>query len=296
MSNTAEIFTGAALVYLLGFSLMCWNVREGKYPPPPSYTGEKTGPLAAVVTFGRECHSHPLYWCQFFITFLGCIGGGVGGFMVFFSTISLGLSLDQVGNINGWLTVAVGFLILVSGWLADKFHPIRLVVVSVFLGVFIQIPSGFIWLFWHPSTVVIYNVMLALNIFIVAPITALTGVWDPPLFMRMFPRSRFGQFCSANSMWRAGGSILGATLAGVFLDAMTKMVGETRSYLYIPFWQLAFNLPILILVVLLYRNWKHCGGDNAYVAPLPENLTDASVAAFEAATCSSAAPGSDRSR
>jgi maltose/moltooligosaccharide transporter len=293
MSHTAAIFIGAALVYLSGFSLMCWNVQEGQYPPPPPYTGGTTGPLAAAVTFGRECHSHPLYWCQFLITFLGSVGNGAAGFAVFYSTISLGLSLEQVGVINGWQTVSIGVLILGSGWLADKFHPIRVVVVSVFLGVLIQIPSGFIWLFWRPSTHVIYGVMLGINILIVAPITALNGVWDPPLLMRMFPRSRFGQFCSANAMWRAGGAILGASLAGMFLDLMTKVVGETRSYLYIPFWQLAFNLPVLILVVLLYRNWQRCGGDDAYVAPLPKDLMVADVAAMEAATGLAAVPASE---
>jgi len=152
------------------------------------------------------------------------------------------------------------------------------------------------WLFWHPAPDVIYKVVLALNIFVAAPITALTGVWDPPLFMRMFPRSRFGQFCSANAMWRAGGAILGASLAGKFLDIVTTYVGPTRSYLYIPFWQLTFSLPILILVVLLYRNWKHCGGDHAYVAPLPADLQAADIAAVEAATGSVAAPDSGRSR
>jgi maltose/moltooligosaccharide transporter len=280
ITHTAEIFIGAALVYLVGFSLMCWKVREGQYALPHANVGARIGPFAAIKTYWRECYSHPLYLCQFLLTFLGSLAAGANGFMVFFQTISLGLTLDQVGHINGWQTIAVGALILGSGWLADKFHPIRLVVVAVFLTTCIQIPSGFIWFFWHPSIDIVYRVMLVLNICIIAPITALLGVWDPPLLMRMFPRSRFGQFCSANAMWRAAGSILGAALAGAFLDVITRIVGETRSYFYIPFWQLAFSLPALFLVVLLYRYWKRCGGDSAFVPPLPKDLRPAEAPAL----------------
>lgn len=286
MTHTTEIFCGAAVLYFVGFTLMAWNVREGKYAQPAPYVS----PWASIRTFMSECHHHPLYWCQFLLTFLGSIGGGIGTFTIFMSTISLGLSMQQVGDLASYTLVANGLLIVVSGWLADRYHPIRLVVIGCFINTFIGIPITGIWIFWHPDNQTIYYVSLAIGIFITGPIAALTGVWDPPLFMRMFPRSRYGQFCSANAMWRAGGAILGGTIAGMYLDYITSIVGKERSYLYIPVWNFVLGIPGLILVCFLYWNWKRLGGDKSYVPPLPADAMLADQAAVEAANPPQARP------
>ncbi len=52
------IFTGAALLYLVGFGLMCWHVKEGDYPPPPPNTDGKAGLWSSIKTYVKECH-HP---------------------------------------------------------------------------------------------------------------------------------------------------------------------------------------------------------------------------------------------
>jgi len=267
-SHTTEIYVGAALLYLAGFGLMCLNVREGTYPPPPPYSGEKSGAIAAVKTYALECHSLWHYWYQFLITVLGSIAGGGAIFMIFFYQ-STGLDLTQIGRVNFAVTISTSLMILGSGWLADRYHPIRVVLAGSLLQVFLVLPAMMIWLFWHPPAQTAYWVWIGISVGLVAPMTALLGVWDPPLFMRLFPRDRYGQFCSANALWRAVGFIVGGFLVGVFLDAMKGVLGEKEVYRLLPVWQFVFMIPTLFLTFKLYLSWKRYGGDAAYVPPMP---------------------------
>jgi len=266
-SHTAEIFTGAALLYLVGFGLMCLNVREGEYPPPPPYDKGQSGLLAAAKTYARECHGLPHYWFQFLATGFGAIAGAGVAFMVFFYQ-NLGLSLGQIGQLNSCVTITSAVLILGSGWLADRIHPIRVVMIGVAANIFIANPLMLIWLFWQPDPATAFWINIAIAVCITAPVTALVGVWDPPLFMRLFPRSRYGQFCSANSIWRAVGSIIGSASIGIFLDTARHFVGDARAYFLIAAWQLFFNIPAAWLAWQLFRSWKRYGGDESYVPPV----------------------------
>lgn len=56
----SRIFTGAAMLYLVGFSLMCLFVKEGEYPPVDEK--EKEAPLLdKVKLYFKECFFHPIY-------------------------------------------------------------------------------------------------------------------------------------------------------------------------------------------------------------------------------------------
>jgi MFS family permease len=246
---------------------MLLNVREGQYPPPPAYVGGKSGPIAAISTYARECHSLTHYWYQWMNSFVGSIGGGIGVFTLLFYTKAIGLSLPQIGYLNGTISVTVAVMILGSGWLADRYHPIRVVLAGVIFSSLIVTPASLIWLFWHPASRIAFWVCMAMGVGLTAPSTALVGVWDPPLFMRFFPRDRYGQFCSTNAVWRACGGILGGFVAGKFLDIVSKWVGPDKAYFYIPVWNLAFAIPGIVLFWFMYRSWKRYGGDN-YVPPV----------------------------
>jgi maltose/moltooligosaccharide transporter len=279
-THSTEIFEGAAVLYFFGFGAMCLNVKEGEYPPPPPYIDGQSGILGAIKTYATECHFTPYYWYQWMSTFLGTIGssgGAIGSGAAAGSTLTfaelfyqaVGLNVGQIGDINGTTLVATGALILYSGWLADKYHPFRVVLVGAVLGTFVTTPLNFVWLFWHPSQNVAFWFCIATGIGLAAPVAALNGVYDPPLFMRIFPRERYGQFCSANSIWRALGAIIGGILTGYFLDLITPLVGKDRAYYYIPVWQLIWGVPGFYCLVKLFLGWKRYGGDKSYVPPMP---------------------------
>ena len=281
-THSTAIFLGAAALYFVGFGLMCVFVREGKYPPPPKYTGNKSGAVAAVKTFAIECHSSPMYWNQWIICIIGSFGGAAGGlggtgitaFAIFYYQ-SLGMNLEQIGDIFTVTLLGTGILIPISGWLADRYHPFRVVLAGALLGSLIATPVNFIWLFWHPSTVVAYWICLGIALLLFAPSNALSGIYDPPLLMRIFPRSRFGQFCATNAIWRNIGGVIGPFTAGSFLDYMEKTVGKKEAYFFIPVWQTVFAIPALYFLFRLFWSWKRHGGDESYVPPMvtdPEGL------------------------
>ena len=284
------ILLGAAILYFVGFGAMCYFVKEGEYPPPPPYIEGKTGVGAAIRTYANECHTAPLYWYQWIGNVLGSIGGAAGNIgggaitafaLIFY--INLGMTKAEIGDLFGSLGLVVGGLILISGWLADRYHPIRVVLAGAILGQFVVAPANMIWIFWHPTshTVVFWTVWI-INMGLAAPALALNGVYDPPLMMRLFPRERYGQFCSVNAIWRSIGGIAGGFIAPVFLNFMVDQVGKEKAYFYIPVWQFLFGLPCFVLLFRLYYAWKKHGGDEAYVAPIlntsksmayPANLT-----------------------
>jgi maltose/moltooligosaccharide transporter len=292
-THSTAIFMGAAVIYLAGFGLMCLNVREGQYPPPPLNADGQGGPIATIKSYAQECHSHKLYWYLWLCTFIGGIGGGVGMFDLYFKQ-AIGLDLAQIGRIAGTNSIIISGLILGSGWLADRFHPIRVVLAAQILAWMTTTPASLIWLFWHPardamwtfhlpvmqylplmhqfSVIHIQKVFLisfVIYVGLAAPVAALSAMWDPVLIQRIFPTTHLGQFCSTNAIWRTLGGMLGGLLAGGFLDLMTRLVGRDRAYFYNPVWSICFAVPSFILFLKFYQSWKRHGGDDSYVAPLP---------------------------
>ena len=266
-SHATEIFLGAALLYLVGFGLMCLNVREGKYPPPPPYMGGQTGPIAAIRTFGRETHGFPLYRYLWINTFIGAIGTGATTFTLYFQ-LAIGLTLAQIGLITGTVSIIVAALTVGTGWLADRYHPIRVVLSGMIFTLVFVVPANLSWLFWYPSPQTTFWVAMAIGTCLSAPAQALVGMWDPPMLMRLFPRTHYGQFCSINGVWKAVGTILGGVSAGAYLDFISHWVGQQRAYYYLPVYSLCFSLPAFYFFLQVYRDWHKHGGDKAYVAPL----------------------------
>ncbi len=266
-THTTEILVGAAVLYFVGFGLMCRNIREGEYPPPPPYVDGETGPFSAMKTYAKECLTIRHYWYQWIASFLYALATGIGTFGLFFN-LAIGLDLEKIGYINGCNNLLTAVLVLGTGWLADRYHPFRVVIGGLCFDLFLALPITMIWIFWHPSGQVAFWVALAISLGLSAPYQAMWAMSDPPLLMRLFPRERYGQFCSTNAIWRSMGNVIGGGLAGGFLDLVGHWVGKEQSYFYIPVWLLLFKIPTLFCFLKLFKSWKHLGGDDAYKPPM----------------------------
>lgn len=64
--------------------------------------------------------------------------------------------------------------------------------------------------------------------------------------------------------------IVNGTLVGVFFDQLGRWVGKERAYAFIPVWQLFFYLLMLFFVYKVFKSWKAQGGDEHYVAKVPD--------------------------
>ncbi len=272
-THSTEILVGISLLYFFGFGLMCFMVKEGEYPPAPAYVDGRANPLSAIKTFARECLTLPHYWYIFLISVFGAVSGAAGVFMLFFYE-STGMNLAQIGRITGTLSIAVAILIPVSGWLADRFHPLRIVIAGYVMNLCVTLPASLVWLAWHPAAHLAFWAWMTISIALIAPATALLGVYDPPVFMVVFPRSRYGQYCSANAMLRSLGGIAGGVMAGAFFDYAGHVVSHQNVYRLMPVWQMLFTIPAFVCVLLLYRSWKRYGGDEHYVPPVPGESLD----------------------
>jgi maltose/moltooligosaccharide transporter len=263
-----EIFIGAGILYTVGFLMMCFKVKEGEYPPPPPYEHGHSGLKAAIKTYGLECWGMKHYWLVFLTSIFGSVAYSYTTFLIYLYQAT-GMNLEQIGKIAGLANMATAVVMLFTGWLADRFHPIRIVIIGVLLEILVVAPASMVWFFWHPGPQMTFYFWLVIMVGLNAPAYALVTMCDPPMFMRVFPRERYGQFCSANALLRSFALILSGMATGYFLDKLKDRFGEQFAYFCLPIWPLIFYSGMLVVMILLYRSWKRYGGDESYVPPDP---------------------------
>jgi hypothetical protein len=98
LTNIREIFIGTALLYLIGFGIVCLRVREGEYPPPADQ-GVAPSLAKDLQTFAADCYTMPYYWYIFLYCMFGAVAGSIGVFSVFFNQ-SMGLDLNLIGKMG----------------------------------------------------------------------------------------------------------------------------------------------------------------------------------------------------
>jgi len=271
-THTTAIFIGAAVLYTVGFGVMCLFVKEGKYPPPAPLHGNGKGLVCAVQTYFKECYSLSHYNYVFLI---GIAFGATYGLMPYmnFYYQATGLSLEQgeVGTIQAISLITLLVCILFSGWLADRFHPIRVVLVGLIFQLVVALPAQMLWLIWTPDHATTYWVWMIIAVLASGPAGAMIGMLDPPLFMRVFPHERYGQYCSANALVRTAAIALFGLVGGWFFDHLRIVGSEPASYqpyLWMPVFLWFPYLLMLVFAILLYRSWKRRGGDAGYQPPV----------------------------
>lgn len=257
-THMKEIFTGAGLLYFVVFILMCVFVKEGKYPPPAALDGGKRGMWAMCKTYGRECFTHPLYLYMF--GYGACLSvASCCGFAGNLFYLHLGISLDQIGKFGTYMAIPTLVLLYPLGWLSDKYSPVRVCLGAMIVFPILNLASFFV--------VHDYKTMIIMSL-VAFPVGTFYAAAAFPLEMLIFPKAKFGQFGSANAMFRSIFTIVFSMLAGVFLDVMKRLYGGNEEYyrwMYI--WAFFFQALGLFFIVKVYRYWKQHGGDEQFSPP-----------------------------
>lgn len=272
-SHASVLFFGVAALYGSAFLLMTLNIREGSYPPPPS-TPPAMEPLIWVKNFFSDCLSHRLFRRVYTYSALQGVGNAASVFLVFMA-LSIGLSLSEIGKVAGVASVIGMILMYPMGALVDRFHPIRVMLLAR-VGFCAVVSVKFLFLFHEfsrPAAFWIYVVTAGLAI----PINVAGTAASLPLVMRLFPKDKFGQFCSINAMAGALGTMLGGLLAGLFFDEMRKHFQGDYYYRFAPVWQVCFTLPAVGMMYLVYREWKRLGGDRDFNPPILDRFKTPSI-------------------
>jgi MFS family permease len=266
-SHMREIFIGAAVLYLVGFGMACLMIKEGEYPPPEGESDNSARGLNGLKTFFKESFSHRLYWFRFLSTSFAAVSAAIGAFVIFFYR-DMGLSLDQIGKVSAVSSIAMMAAMYLMAIFVDRWHPLRICTygaIFAVLGSFV----GLVWIFVTIPANYFFWLHLG-NVLIGAFLFALVSVAGLPSEMRIFPKSRFGQFCSAQAMIRSTFTVFSGILAGLFIDLVRNLChGSDYSYRFVFVWTVVFNGISAIFMVKVYREWHRLGGDKHFHPPTP---------------------------
>ncbi len=245
------VFSGAGLFYWLTVWMMCRLVREGEYPPVPAGDSGRTL-LECCRVYIKECYSIPFYYWFFWTMALNDVSLLCRGlFNTLYAQKQLGMPLAEFGTVMMWYGV-VGLAISVPvGWLADRFHPLRVYGAGGILVILVNC-IGFYWVQDSWSFGVITMGL--------AVVYAIQNVCTVPVFVAILPKELYGQFSSANAIFRGVVMIVGSVAGGFVIDRL--------GYQYIYAWDFIFTLLGFGCWIGLYLGWKRRGGPARYTAPV----------------------------
>lgn len=246
------IFLGIAFIYGAGFAVMCFRVKEGDYPPPPPPSVAAGSRIDPVKAYLRECYTRPFYIWVFVALMLGNLAGGpVNSFSVFYAK-SIGMDMDAYGKLLVATYVTSFALSFFLGWLADKFHPIRVGLVAIALYAGVMLWGGIA----ATDTARFGLAFIAHGV--------LTGTFftaTASLGQRLFPATRFAQFASAAAILGALGYVVLPPATGLWLD----LTGHVYRHTFTASGLLA--LLALCAFIKVYRHYLALGGDTGYRPP-----------------------------
>lgn len=246
------IFIGIGLLYGVGFTTMCFKVKEGNYPPPPEPPNPAGGFVAGVQIYFRECFTRPYFlWIYASVAFSWTAILIVNLFNLFFAQ-SVHMSMDTYGKY-----LAASFLISFAisygiGALADRFHPLRLGLIAMAFYAVVTLAGG--W--WIRDTRTFGIALIAYGVS--------SGIWQTAaasLTLRLFPQARFAQLDSARALVSSLGMMLAGPVMGRFLD----LTGSNYRHVYTA----SAGLAVLAFAtgLVVHVKFMKLGGPNAYVAP-----------------------------
>jgi MFS family permease len=252
--HSVLIFLGVAALYGFGFTVMCLKVKEGEYPPRPAMdTGRNTaGFFRSARAYFKECFGHSYYWWFFGTSTLSAVASGpVNLFSLYFAK-SLQMSTSSYFNYLA-LTYCISLALAYPlGWLADRFHPLRMNIAIVALYALVALLGG------------IFAVNPSIFGFFLVAHGVVTGSWatcTASMGQRLLPKGEFAQFSSAGGMILSFGFMFLAPAVGFFLDCVH------HHYRYTFFIGFVLAIAALLASLVLHRKFMALGGPDNYLAP-----------------------------
>ncbi len=265
-SHYREVFVGLGIFFGLAYAILCFNVKEGSYPPAPPMSKTGGSWSEKVATYFRECFGHRFYRYHFLASAFTVVGGATIPFILLMYN-NLGLDLRQIGQINGWTAILTVPVFFIAGIFMDRVNIIKL----IWWGRVIQTAicaGSMVFLFFDFKPQQVFAIVVILNLLLLVVTNAML-VALIPLNMRLLPQERFAQFSSAVGLSVGVAGIFAGFLAGGFIDLMRWFHGGSNfAYRYAPAWQFVFYAVASFFQYKVYRYVDDsCGNDIASFIP-----------------------------
>ncbi|HSI07825.1 MAG TPA: MFS transporter [Rariglobus sp.] len=268
-SHMKEIFIATAIIYFVGIGLVCLFVKEGEYPPVTKKEQDNARGVAGLRTFFRECFSLKFYWTKFLYAMSMPLASGLWPFGVFYYR-EMGLSDDYIGKAGAVVAVAGMAAAYFASVYIDRWHPLRILAYSGVFGACLSL-GNWVWLFVTLPPVAFFWLNMLGSALIGVFHGALCVVATMPLDIRLQPKSRYGQFCSAQSIIANLCKIAAGAGAGFFFYFLKKTFfnGSDYAYRFNFVWSAGSSILMGFVICSLYRQWKSLGGDLHFNPPAP---------------------------
>jgi len=251
-THFTAIFLGVAIIYGLGFSLMCFKVKEGAYPPPPHAQDGPETAMASVKAYFKDGFGHSYYLWFFAATILGGMATGPVNLYSIFYAKSLSMDMGTYGKCLG-VTYCISLCLSYPlGSLVDRFHPLRLTMGTLVL--------------YMGAMAICFYLVHGVNAFAVAlvvhgVIAGTYGTISASLGQRLLPRAKFAEIGSAGGII---GSLAGMAMAPI-LGAVLDYKGNDYRYTFLA--GFIFTVSALVAFTVLHGKFMRLGGPAGYIAP-----------------------------
>ncbi len=257
-THTFGIFVGLGILFGGGVTLMCIMVKEGNYPPPTHDPDDPRtrGLINNIRIYFEECYCHPYYlWVFLAFCFAGLTFSPFNSFSLYYCD-DLHMSRQYYGDLRGASYFVSLLLAWPLGWLVDKFHSLRVSMVTIALY----------------TTSVLYGMLFVHDVktFAVAFVahTILSGTYfttSAPLGQLLYPKAKYGQYSSA-------GGIIGGIIGLAWSPCMGEIIDLSGNNYHLTFLMgFIFCCISLVLLLVVYVRFMRLGGPRGYIAPDPDD-------------------------
>ena len=172
--------------------------------------------------------------------------------------IDQGISLEKGNLYKLNLFAFLGLLLAYPlGALVDRWNPIKIVLATTFLG----LPVTLIYFFFYHDYVSSLWIDLAMM-----PVNLLGTMAALPMMVMLYPKTKYGQFCSANAMVKQFVGAISGILGALLMDQITSGSYDTDNYRYGYLVKFGANVVSFLFLLAVYLHWKKLGGER-YLAP-----------------------------
>ncbi len=274
LSHMKEIYIGAAIIYFVGFGIMCFRVKERPYPPIVDHT-KRPNFLAEmwqnIAIFFKSSFSVPLYRYWIVENSVPCLAA-FGTFGMFLS-MSMGLNLGNIGLLGAIGSFFSAICLMFIGKYVDRWNPVRVQVYLAANGAFFCL-GGWIWLCIDKPDPTMYIWLAGIHGALFSPlIGTFAGVSGLPRLFKLLPREKFGQYNGSMCFVRALVIFVGGYAAGAYLDLLKVVLPpHPNDPNYVYRYMFLFSAVTTIIGFYchykVYRGWKRLGGDVSYEPPI----------------------------